>query len=61
MNIEERKIPCPICGAENIENCQQTQCVLEFGRCIACLAVNNPIKDLDFNIVMKFLNDNPTK
>ena len=59
MNEKKKGGKCEKCNRTWGRYCQQLQCVEKFGRCLICLARDNPIKDLDFKKVEKYLDDNP--
>jgi len=59
--MSKDKNKCKLCNRSWEEDCQQTQCIKKYGRCIVCLARDNPIEGLDFKEVEKFLTKQPTK
>ena len=56
-----KEIKCLKCNRSWKEECQQTQCIKKYGRCIVCLARDNPIAGLDWKEVSDFLKVNLIK
>ena len=61
MKQDKKRLKCKLCNREWEEVCQQTQCIRKYGRCLACLAKDNPIEELDYNKVEQFLEVNKHK
>ena len=51
-----KKTKCPICALQwEGDGGQQGRCIVKYGRCIVCLARDNPLKDVPWEDVIAYL------